>query len=166
MKKIGDYVIYRKEVCKVVNIKEKHFQNKDYYVLVPIDDESLRIDVPIENKNGWLRELISKDEAENIIKKIPKIDMITCNEKMIEPQYKMLLSEGSHESLIKIIKTTYLRNKDRLDNKKKISDKDNYYFELAEKYLYNEFSVVLGMDYEQTKKYVIDCVRRTSKKEG
>ena len=28
---------------------------------------------------------------------------------------------GRHEDLIKIIKTTYLRNKERLDNKKKIT---------------------------------------------
>lgn len=162
MKKIGDYVIYRKEVCKIVDIKERQFHGMDYYVLVPIDDDSLKIDVPIENQNGWLRELISQDEAKNIIQRIPEIDLIHCSERMIEPQYKLLLSEGSHDSFIKIIKTTYLRNKDRLDNKKKISDKDNYYFELAEKYLYNEIGTVLGMDYEQTKKYVIDCVRKSS----
>ena len=33
-----------------------------------------------------------------------------------------MLSNATHEDLIKIIKTTYLRNKERTDNKKKISE--------------------------------------------
>ena len=41
------------------------------------------------------------------------------------------MQNGTHEDLIKIIKTTYLRNKERLDNNKKTTDKDNYYFNQA-----------------------------------
>ena len=74
---------------------------------------------------------------------------------MIEYEYKKLINSGRHEDLIKIIKTTYLRNKKRLDSKKKISDKDQHYFLLAEKYLYNEFGTVLNLSYEDVKKYVI-----------
>lgn len=158
MKKVGDYIIYRKDVCKIIDIKKNHFNNMDYYLLIPVDDDSLHIDVPVDNRMGYLRNLISKEEVEYIIKKIPEVDVINSDEKKLEGEYKSLLSEGTHENLIKIIKTTYLRNKDRIDNKKKISDRDNHYFELAEKYLYNEFSVVLNMSYEETKEYVINQV--------
>ena len=65
---------------------------------------------------------------------------------------------GGHENLIKIIKTTYLRNKERLDNNKKIGEKDQHYFEKAEEYLYNELAVVLNMSYDNTKDYVIKKV--------
>lgn len=51
-----------------------------------------------------------------------------------------------------------MRNKEREENKKKQSDKDHHYFELAEKYLYNEFSIVLNKTYEETKEYVINEV--------
>ena len=64
-----------------------------------------------------------------------------------------------YEDLIKIIKTTYLRNKERIDNNKKIGGTDDEYFKQAEKYLYNEFSVALNMSYDDTKKYVIDKVK-------
>lgn len=158
MKKVGDYIVYRKDVCKVMDIKENHLNHMDYYLLIPIDDESLHIDVPVDNRMGYLRDLISKDDVAAIIKKIPQINVIESDEKRLENEYKTLLSEGTHENLVKIIKTAYLRNKDRLDNKKKISDKDNHYFQLAEKYLYNEFSVVLNMDYDETKEYVINQV--------
>ena len=60
--------------------------------------------------------------------------------------------------LIKIIKTAYLRNKDRIDNNKKIGEKDNNYFNLAERYLYTEFSIVLNKNFEDTKDYVIEKV--------
>lgn len=68
------------------------------------------------------------------------------------------MENATHEDLIKTIKITYLRNKSRVDNGKKISDKDDNYFKLAKQYLYNEFSVVLNMNYEYTKNYVIDYV--------
>lgn len=148
----GDFVVYKRDVCKIVNIKN------EYYVLVPITDNSLKISVPVTNKFGFIRNLISKNEIMEIIKKIPNIETIETNDKLIENEYKNLMNTGSHEDLIKIIKTTYLRNKERIDNNKKIGDKDNNYFSLAEKYLYNEFAIVLNMSYDDTKKYVIEQV--------
>lgn len=161
MYKIGEYVVYKRDVCKIEDIK--NVRNQDYYVLIPMSDKSLKITVPVDNKFGLLRNLITKEELEKLIEIIPNISIVECNDKMIENEYRTLMNSGKHEDLISIIKTTYLRNKERLDNNKKIGDKDNSYFELAEKYLYNEFSIVLNMSYEDTKKYVIDKV---SKLEG
>ena len=160
MKKVGDYVVYRRDVSKIVNIKKNPLNNMDYYVLVPVTDESLKIDVALENK--YIRELITIDEITKLIKKIPSIPIIENNNKLIENDYKDLLKEGSYESLIRIIKTTYLRNKERTDNKKKIGDKDDYYFKLAEKYLYTEFMIVLGKNFDETKDYIIHEVEKYS----
>ncbi len=158
MFKENDYVVYRRNLCIVKGIKHSKVTEKDYYVLVPIDDESLTIDVPTENKHDSIRALISKTQVEQIIKEIPNVDAIEKNDRMIENEYKQLLNTGEHLALIQIIKTTYLRNKQREEAGKKRAEKDNNYFKLAEKILYNEFSVVLGMSYEDTKKYVVDKV--------
>lgn len=158
---IGEYVVYKRNVCRIKEIKEKYINNMNYYVLVPIDDDSLTISVRASNENNLLRKLITKKELNNIINFIPSIDIeIIDNEKNIEQEYKKMLDSGSHLDLIKIIKTTYLRNKERTDNKKKISEKDNEYFKMAENILYNEFSIVLNKSYEDTKKYVIDEVSK------
>ena len=77
----------------------------------------------------------NEDIKKEIIKKIPKIDIIKLDDKLLEIEYKKLLN-GSLEDLIKIIKTTYLKNKERLDSKKKISDKDKTYFDKAKLLLY------------------------------
>jgi len=156
MKKVGDIVIYRRDVCRIVEIKK--IRDLDYYTLIPISDESLKLNVPVSNKSGLLRDLISKEEVFKIINNIPNINIIEINDKILENEYKKLINSNNHEDLIKIIKTTYLRNLERTNKHKKIGDKDNYYFEKAESYLYNEFSFVLNMSYEETKKYVIEKV--------
>lgn len=159
MYNIGDYVLYKRDVCKVKNIKKR--ENVDYYELEPIDDNSLKIEIPVNNK--LIKDLIDKEEIKQLITKISSIDIIECNDKLLESEYKKLLSTGNKEDLIRIIKTTYLRNKERLDNKKKISDKDNTYFQKAERILYNEFSIVLNMTYDETKEYIINQVEKMEK---
>lgn len=155
MFKINDFLVYKKDVCKVINIKKNNLNNTEYYILMPIDDDSLIIEVPVNNKLGNIRSVISKEEVEKIIKEIPNIEVINPeNDKLIEQEYKKLLFNGSHKELITIIKTTYLRNKKRTDSNKKYSEKDKTYFDKAERLLYNEFSIVLNKTYEETKEYI------------
>jgi len=156
MYKINDLLIYKKDVCKVKEIKEKYLRDTDYYVLVPLKDESLTIQVPVNN--NAIRNIISKEETEKIIKNIPNIDIIKSDAKILENEYKTLMQNGTHEDLIKIIKTTYLRNEERLANNKKTADKDNRYFEEAESYLYHEFSISLNLPYDSVKQYIIDTL--------
>ncbi len=156
MYKIDDYVMYRHDVCKIKDIRENKLTGKTYYVMTPLDDESLIIDIPTEDKMGFLREIISKKDAEKLINSIPNIEPLEgIKDKDLVFLYKDLLNTGTHENLIKIIKTTYLRNENRLINKRKISEKDNTYFKLAEKYLYNELSVSLDMTVNEVKNYII-----------
>lgn len=160
MYKLGDLLVYKKDVCVVDEVKVKYIRDIDYYILTPINDKSLKIQIPT-NSNA-IRNLISKERVDEIIKLIPTIEIIKSDSKNLENEYKQLMQSGTHEDLIKIIKTTYLRNKERLDNNKKTTDKDNYYFNQAESYLYSEFSVVLNLSYEETKEYIINEVNKLS----
>lgn len=162
MYKIGDYLVYKKDVCKVKEVKK--INDLDYYTLVPVDDETLTIDVPTDNRMGWIRDVISEESAKEFINNIPKINTIeNIEEKYIENTYKNLLYNGTHEDLVKIIKTAYLRNQERINSKKKISDRDSNYFEKAEKYLYNELSIALNMSFDETKEYIINKVQEIVK---
>ncbi|HPE15235.1 MAG TPA: CarD family transcriptional regulator [Bacilli bacterium] len=165
MFKVNDYVIYKNDTCIIKNTK--NMRGRDYYSLSPIDDLSLNIDVSIENNLGHIRSIISKSEVEQIISSIPMVECIEFeNEKMFESEYKRILASGKYEDLIKIIKTSFLRNDARLLNNKRISEKDDFYFKKAEKILYNEFSIALGLTYDETKKYVIDRVTKLSNKKS
>ncbi len=156
MFKVGEYIIYKRDLCVVKEIIEKN--DKQYYKLYPVGDNSLIINVPVENNLNNLRYPISKKEAEELIKKIPTIEEIKTNDKLLEQTYILLMKTNKLEDLIKIIKTTYLRNESRKINGKKIGDKDLSYFKKAEDYLYNELSISLDMSYEECKKYIIKKV--------
>ena len=146
MFKINDYVVYKRDVCQIIGIKD-----------------TLKLSVPITNDFGYLRSIISKEEAINLINDIVNVEVINNNDRLIENTYKELIRSNKLLDLVKIIKTTYLRNDNRLKNNKKISDKDNFYFDKAEKYLYNELSISLNMNYEEVKKYVFDTVSSIKK---
>ena len=159
MYKKNDYIVYKKYVCKVREIRKNKMNGKAYYILVPITDDSLTIEVPVDNRMGYIRDIITKEDAEKLIKKIPAIEPLqNMDDKYIEKTYKELLYNGTLEDLIRIIKTTYLNNQERLANKKKLTETDKNYFELAEETLYEEFSVTLGKDIDATRKYVISKV--------
>ena len=154
---IGDYVVYKREVCKICDYKKKFIGDKDYYSLIPVMDKSLKIEVPVNS--DFIRSIIDKNTANEII---DNIDVININDKLIESEYKRLLHDGGYEGLIKIIKTTYLRNNERINNKT-ISEKDDNYFNLSEKYLYSEFAIALGISYDAVKDYVIKRIEEKNK---
>lgn len=119
MYNVGDVVVYKKDVCKIKEIKKNYFFDHDYYIMHPIDDDSLTINVPVEHSSD-MHYVISKEEGEKLIAVILSIEVIETNENDIEYEYKKLLQEGSLENLVKVIKTTYLRNQERLSQNKKI----------------------------------------------
>lgn len=158
MYKINDYVVYKHDVCKIKKIKTDDKTGQTYYVMTPIDDDSLIITIPTDIKTG-LRDIISKKEAEKLIQEVKDIEPLeNINDKDISFEYKELLNKGTHTDLIKIIKTSYIRNANRINNKKKISEKDDTYFNLAEKYLYNELSISLDKSTDEIIKYITEIV--------
>lgn len=154
MYKVKDYIIYKRDVCTIKEINKKYYKNTDYYTVSPIADESLTIRIPADS--SAIKNIISKEEALKIIEQIPEIKCIDSDEKTLENIYKELLNTDDLIDLVKIIKTTYLRNKKRLDSGKKIGDKDNLYFEKSEKYLYTQLSIALNMTYDECKKTIIE----------
>ena len=162
MFKIGDYVIYKREVCKISDIKNNKFTNLECYVLNPISDDSLKINVPINNKED-LRSIMTKEEINKLIQEIPKIEPIKIDSHSIDHVYKDLFHSKKHEDLIKIIKTTYLKNEERTKENRSIGQKDKEYFDKAEKYLYNEIAVALNISFDDAKEYVIKKVNENEK---
>ena len=106
MFKENDYVMYKNNVCKVREIKHNDLNGNSYYILIPIDDESLIIDVPTDNRMGHLRSIVSHQEAEEIINHIKDIEPLqNINDKNIENTYNehVLLKR---KSLVKKILNT------------------------------------------------------------
>ena len=149
-----DYIVYRKETCKIIEKED------GYYRLVPVNDTSIKYKVPVDS--NFLKKVITKEEIDRLLLEIPEINTIDLGEKQIEQEYKELMKSGTHEDLVKIIKTSYLRNQIRILNNKRISEIDDEYFKRAEKYLYEEIGIVLNLSFEDTKKYIINKLKKVN----
>lgn len=149
-----DYIVYRKETCKIIEKEE------GYYRLVPVNDTSIKYKVPVDS--NFLKKVITKEEIDRLLLEIPEINTIDLGEKQIEQEYKELMKSGTHEDLVKIIKTSYLRNQIRILNNKRISEIDDEYFRRAEKYLYEEIGIVLNLSFENTKEYIINKLKKAN----
>ena len=77
-----------------------------------LTDASLRLNVPVDNPN--IKTLMSEEEIKQLIHLIPRVPVIDVDDKMLENEYKKLYHSGNKEDLIRIIKTTYMRNQERL----------------------------------------------------
>lgn len=154
MYKINDYVIYKREVCIVKNLKK--INNQDYYTLENKEDSSLKISIPVSQEHQLLRSLTTFEEISNTLDHINEIAPLDINERNLEEQYKSLLQGSTIKDLIKIIKTTYIRNEIRKSNHKPLSDKDTNYQELAEQFLFNEIAYAMNISYDAAKELVFN----------
>ena len=154
MYKINEYVVYKREVCVVKDFKK--INNQDYYTLENKEDSTLRVSIPVSQEHQLLRPLATFEEITTTLDNINNIPTLDINERNLEEQYKTLLQGTTIEDLIKIIKTTYIRNEIRKNNYKHLSDKDTNYQELAEQFLFNEIAYAMKISYEAAKELVFN----------
>ena len=161
---IGDFVSKPViGICKIENILylNPYGEKKDklYYLIKSIEDEEEKIYVPVSNSDSRLRACLTKEEAWNLIKRIPEIPTAwTNNEKMREQNYKEAVKANSPEALVSIIKMIYQRKQKRLAQGKKCTATDARYFQMAENLLYMELGIALGKPKQEICKTIIDYI--------
>ena len=164
MYKINDIVVYRRDVCKVVGKHRSDLTGEMCYILVPYDqqDGSVRMQVPVSNRGGHLRNLITREEIDRLIAEAPDIQQLENKPANMKSQYASLLKTDNLTDLICIIKTSYNRNRLRREQNKKMASVDDEYLQKAEKYLYAEIAVALGLSYDESKEFFENEVKKIS----
>lgn len=155
MFKAGEYIIYNNNVCRI-----KEIRNKEFYVMNPVDDESLTITLPVDNNS--IKEVMNKKEALNLIDNILDVEVLDIDGKLLEKEYKKLIKSDDIYDKIKIIKTSYMRNIIRENNGKKLSETDNNYLNKAEKVVYNELAISLNKSFDETKEFIMNTLKEKS----
>ena len=165
MYKINDVVVFRRDVCKIVGKHRSDFTGEQCYILVPYynQDGSVRMQVPIANKGGHLRDLITKKQIEDLIQNTPDLETMANKPANMKSQYAALLKTDKLSDLVRIIKTSYGRNKARMEQHKKLASIDDEYLQKAEKYLYDEISVALNMSFDESKQFFEGEVAKTQR---
>ena len=164
MYKVNDIVVYRRDVCKIIGKHRSDFTGEQCYILVPYDkqDGSVKMQVPVSNKGGHLRSLITKEEIDRLIEETPDIERLENKPANMKSQYAALLKTDNIADLIRIIKTSHSRNQASREANRKMASVDDEYLQKAEKYLYAEIAVAMGMTFEESKEFFENEVDRIS----
>lgn len=156
----GGYIVYGTTgVCEIEDITSPEIKgvagNRLYYVLLPCFQKGNRIFTPVDNEKVPIRAVMTRQEAETLVKEIPQIEELwERDDKQREKQYKEAIRSCDPREWIRIIKTSYLRQEERKAQGKKATTVDERYFHAAEEHLYSELAIALEMPKESVKAYI------------
>ncbi|MCI5791690.1 MAG: CarD family transcriptional regulator [Lachnospiraceae bacterium] len=164
MFKKGDYVVKANTgICIVDDIIMKQlsesFPAKEYYVLIPLNDEKAKLFVPTASDASNLRVAMNEEAAWDLIRSIPEIEIKWIeSDRTREKEYKEVIKSNDPASLVSIIKNIYLRNREREEQGKKVTSVDDRYFKLAESTLYSELAHALGKECADMRAIINDTI--------
>ena len=162
MFQVGEYIVCdHNGVYQVLAVTEMPELKKDvlYYQLEPVYSRGSRIFVPVDSNKLVMRRVFTEEEVETLLKEIPSIETIwISNEKKREEQYREVARKYDCREWVKIIKTIYLRKRNRRMEGKKITYIDEKYMKLAEENLYGEISIPLKISPDRVERFIRDRI--------
>ena len=130
-------------------------KNKKYYILKPVFISASTVYVPVDSAMTSMRKILTKEEAQELIRDIPQIPVLEIkNERLLEQDYKLCLKTNECNQWIKLLKTIYERKQMRLQKGRKETAIDSKYFRIAEEVLYGELAVALDMERDRVSQYI------------
>ncbi|MBE6808048.1 MAG: hypothetical protein E7524_01120 [Ruminococcaceae bacterium] len=154
----GEKIVYGNTgVCYIEDICEKELirnQKKLYYVLKPIYQQNNVIYAPVENGMVAMRPVMTADEAEALISKIPEIKEKNPLVNLSGEDYRNELSGHECADLVRLTSIIYEKKKAAQANNKKLGFIDEKYMRLAESLLFGELAVSLDIPYDDVPKYI------------
>ena len=164
----NDYVFYGSGgICKIVDIQAAPLEgmpkDQQYYILHSTHDRSSVMYVPVDNDRIFLRGLLSREAAEELMGQIADITEIEAsNPKLLREQYQESMRRYQPIDWVRVIKTVYARIHAVRPAAKRISETERSFYETARKYLYTELSLVLDRSVQE----IEQCVLANLKKES
>ncbi|RDW16100.1 CarD family transcriptional regulator [Oceanobacillus arenosus] len=159
---IGDQIIYSVHgLCKIDDICEKTFGNKtrNYYVLHPLDDLRLTINVPVNSDQAVMLKVMEKEEAEEILQSFlqPGITWIE-DPRQRNKEYSSLINTGDRKSIVKIANTLIKEQYYASQNKKRLYDQDRNLLTNIQNIMFEELAVSLNTSVGEISQRVIRMV--------
>lgn len=161
MYQVGELVLYGSTgVCRVEEIKEQDFpttgEKRLYYVLHPLYEECV-ISAPVDSDKVFIRPIISKEEAEELIGEIPHIHAQVYHSKApreLSEHYEAMLKSHDCRSLIELTMSIYAKKQALLSQKRKFGTVDERFLKRAEDLLFGELAAALGIPCNRVQEYI------------
>lgn len=157
----GDLIVYGSSgVCRVEDIGPLKDMGgptgkREYYTLSPVFGSGL-IYTPVDTAI-YMRPVLSKDQVEQLIDRLPALEGDECsisNLRMLTEHYHAAFESHQCEDLLRLIKTLYLRGQNSLKQGRRLGLTEMKYRKHAEELVHGEFSVALGIPYDDVPGYI------------
>ncbi len=167
MFKPGDLVIYGGTgVCRIVSVEPSPSGRENgrlYYTLKPIY-QTFTITTPVDNDKVFMRPIISRKEAEDLIDSIPSIHAEAYSSKVMRElaeHYQSILSTYDCRNLIELTMSIYAKKQLAEAQHRKFGALDERYMKRAEDLLFGEFAAALEIDRGKVQAYIADRVENS-----
>ena len=161
MFEIGSYVMYGNHgVCTVEEIRTEDFsgEKKQYYILSPKDENGMTIYVPLDapTLTAQMRPLLTREEIGTVVAAVAqREDEVWISDRKERAEYfSRILREGDCARMLEMLRLIYRQRCLYATLGKKMYQADENAFAKAERLLFGEFSVVLGIGPSEVVDYV------------
>ena len=155
MLKIGSLIVYGTEgVCRVVDKQLLSFSSlddkKEYYILVPLENSSSKLYLPIDNEKlmARVKKLLSYDEILELIASNNEIEWIE-DSKLRNKYYKEILASCDRNRILALAKQLYLIKSGKIEVTKSFTVWMDDILKKSAQILYMEFSQVVSMTQDE-----------------
>lgn len=161
MYSVGELIVHSGAgVCRVEEITTLELAGVDkerlYYILAPLYQDGT-VCVPVESKKVFMRPVISRKEAEDLIDRIPDIQAeayYNQNMTQLERHYRESFENHDCSDLVQLTMSIYAKRRERMEKNLKFGAIDKRFMERAEDLLYGELAVALGIDRDDVRAYI------------
>ena len=168
MYQIGTYLVKTGHgVCRIDGIQSMAIPHSHktalYYRMTPLEEKGTTLYVPAEGAQAELREVITPEEARQLIRRLPKLQGVSCADgREREQTYKQALKGRDPELLASMVKDLYARRQQRQATGKKVSSSDERMFKLSEDRLFFELAFALGCSKEDIPAMIAETLEKDS----
>lgn len=157
----GELVVYGATgVCRVEKIagldQPGGDRNRRYYLLRPLWQDGV-IYAPVDSEKVPMRPVISREEAEALIDRMPGIQAAACRgatAQALAQQYQTAVRDGGHQALIEMMKAIHHKRGLAESRKRRLGMIDERYMKQAERMLYGELATALEIGFDEVEPYI------------
>ena len=155
----GELIVYGGTgVCVVqeIAIREVSGAEKEYYILKPLY-QRCTITVPVDSTKVFMRGIISKDEADEIIDSLPDIEVEVFHDRgvrQLTEHYEERIKSHSCRELAALVMSIYEKRRATLAMNKKLGAVDERYMRRTEDLLFGELAAALNIERESVLAYI------------
>ena len=162
MYEIGAIILYGNTgVCEVTEIGTKEMcasmKGQLYYTLSPLYKAGV-IYTPVENSKVFMRPIISRDKALELIDNISAVDAEVFHSRVLSQltaHYERLLSTHECGDLVALLVSLYEKRRLLIEQKRKFGAVDERFLRRAEELLFGELAAALEITKDDVPNYIL-----------